>query len=447
MTAIIAFAALAGIAWLAIGLLRGGVLATALLVLLSGICFGYPFFHVAGGPVPLTADRLLFIVLIAQCLAWRKLGWTQSKPLGRSDLVLIAFVGALAMSTLMHDWRYENYQPLSKLLFYYLLPTGMYWIARQLSLDERGTLKLLAALAGFGAYLAATAVAELLRFRGFVFPSYIVSGEYHEFLGRARGPLLNPIGNGYLLAIGLGSLCMWWPRLGRVGQLALLLLATLFLAGLYGTLTRCVWMGAVAMLLILAALTLPRTWRLPLVGGVLLSGVVIAATQWDRLLNFQRDEGQAANDAAESVQLRPILAMVAWKMFLQQPLVGCGFGHYRERFADVLDDRDTALPLDKSRRYVQHNVWLALLTETGLLGTALLTLLVAYWLRDAWRLWRSPQPLWARQIGLLFLATFGSYFCNAMFQDLAIIPMVNMTLFFLAGVTASLRPDAASHFA
>lgn len=440
MTAIITLAALPGIAWLAAVLLRGGLLTTLLLVLLSGICFGYPFFHVAGGPIPLTADRLLFLVLVGQCLAWRKLGWTQTKPLGKADLALIAFIGVLTISTLANDWHYEHNQPLARLLFYYLLPAGMYWVARQLPLDERGTRRLLAAFAGFGVYLAATAVAEFLRLRGLVFPTYIVDGRYHEFLGRARGPLLNPTGNGFLLAIGLGALCLCWPRFNRVGQLVSLLLAALFLAGIYGTLTRCVWMGAVAMLLILAVLALPRAWRLPLAGGVVFAVALVAVTQWDRLLNFQRDEGQAANDAAKSVQLRPILATVAWKMFLQRPLTGCGFGHYRQRYVDVLDDRDSELPLDTARPYVQHNVWLALLTETGLLGVGLFILLTAYWLRDAWRLWRSSRPLWARRMGLLFLATFGSYVCNAMFQDLAIMPMVNMVLFSLAGITAALRP-------
>jgi O-antigen ligase len=188
--------------------------------------------------------------------------------------------------------------------------------------------------------------------------------------------------------------------------------------------------------------TLPRAWRLPLIGGAILSVVLVGATQWDRLMNFKRDEGQAAHETAESVQLRPILALVAWKMFLQQPLIGCGYGHYRERYVDVLDDRDTDLPLDKSRPYVQHNVWLGLLTETGFIGAGLFTLLVGYWLRDAWRVWHTPGPLWSRQIGLLFLASFGSYFSNAMFQDLAIIPMVNMVLFFLAGLVAGLRPQS-----
>jgi O-antigen ligase len=299
----------------------------------------------------------------------------------------------------------------------------------------------------FGIYLALTALAEALRLHEFVFPHYIASSEYYEFFGRARGPLLNPAANGYLLAVGFGAALMWWPRLNRVGQLGLLAVAALFCAALYGTLTRCVWLGGVALLSIIGALSLPKSWRLPLIGSVILAAVLVAVTQWERLVSFKREEGRGAQEAAESVELRPILGLVAWKMFLREPLFGCGFGHYRERYVDVLDDRDSDLPLDKSRRYVQHNVWLGLLTETGLVGTVLFTMLVGYWLRDAWRLWRSSEPLWARQFGLLFLATFASYVANAMFQDLAIVPMINMILFFLAGLAAGLRPTAVDRAA
>jgi hypothetical protein len=34
------------------------------------------------------------------------------------------------------------------------------------------------------------------------------------------------------------------------------------------------------------------------------------------------------------------------------------------------------------------------------------------------------------------MAMIGSYLANAMFHDLSIIPMVNMALFFLAGLTS-----------
>ena len=34
----------------------------------------------------------------------------------------------------------------------------------------------------------------------------------------------------------------------------------------------------------------------------------------------------------------------------------------------------------------------------------------------------------------------GSYLVNAMFHDIALMPMGNMLLFFIAGITAGLRP-------
>jgi O-antigen ligase len=130
-------------------------------------------------------------------------------------------------------------------------------------------------------------------------------------------------------------------------------------------------------------------------------------------------------------------------MFLDRPLFGCGFGQYFPESRPYLSDRSTDLPLEKARPYVQHNVFLALLTETGLLGAGLYVALLALWGRNAWRLWRWDEaPLAMRQCGLLFLALLAVYLSNAMFHDLAIIPMVNMLLFFLAGVMAGLAPAA-----
>ncbi|HVA48072.1 MAG TPA: O-antigen ligase family protein [Pirellulales bacterium] len=445
METFVAVATLIGLIWGAALLLRGGPLYGALLVLLTGTCFGHPFLHVDTGFIPLTADRLLFLLVLALCATYRKLGFVAPKPLGKAEIVLAAFLCLLVVSTLLHDWRFQHNLPASKLLFYYLMPAGMYWLARQVPLSEAATRWVFGFLALLGMYLAGTAIAECLRWKQLVFPQYIASTEIHEFLGRGRGPLLNPAGNGYFLAIGLCAMWMGWPRLGWPGRLVMVALTALFVGGFYATLTRCVWMGALAMSLIVAWLVLPRSWRLPVVAGTLLAAMAIAASQWERLIEFKRDEGQSAREAAESARLRPVLGVVAWRMFLERPVFGCGFGHYRERFVDVLDDRSSDLPLDTSRRYVQHNVFLGLLTETGLTGTVLFMMLLGYWLREAWLLWRSSAPLWARQHGLLFLASMASYFANAMFQDLAIIPMVNMMLFFLAGLMPDARrptPDA-----
>jgi O-antigen ligase len=128
-------------------------------------------------------------------------------------------------------------------------------------------------------------------------------------------------------------------------------------------------------------------------------------------------------------------------MFLDRPLLGCGFAQYPAQCIYYLNDRTTELPLEKARIYIQHNVFLALLTETGIVGMGLFALLVWNWTRDAWRLWQSRQsPFWARQQGLMFLGMMATYLVNAMFHDVSRMPAVNMLLFFMAGLTAALRP-------
>jgi O-antigen ligase len=200
-------------------------------------------------------------------------------------------------------------------------------------------------------------------------------------------------------------------------------------------------MGGILVLALAVGLALPGNWRLPLLGGGLAAAVLLAATHWDELLSFKRDEALAADKTAESVQLRPILAKIAWEMFLDRPLLGCGYYQYKTEHLDYLADRSTSLPLERGREFIQHNVALSLLTETGLVGLGLFAAMLFYWARDAWRLWRNAAlPLWTRQMGLLLLIAMGAYLLNGMFHDVSVLPMANMTLFFLAGATAALRP-------
>ena len=44
---VLLLAAVAGLLWLGLVVLRGGLIGTALLVLLAGTCFGHPFFNVS----------------------------------------------------------------------------------------------------------------------------------------------------------------------------------------------------------------------------------------------------------------------------------------------------------------------------------------------------------------------------------------------------------------
>jgi O-antigen ligase len=117
------------------------------------------------------------------------------------------------------------------------------------------------------------------------------------------------------------------------------------------------------------------------------------------------------------------------------------------------------MPLDITRDYVQHNVALALLTETGLIGTSLFLLLFAAWAGDAWRLRcggtangvagdrPSGDAAVARQLALLLLTTLACYLLNGMFHDVSIMPMTNMLVFFLAGMVRGQLAATESSFA
>ena len=300
---------------------------------------------------------------------------------------------------------------------------------------------------------------------------------------------MHPIGNGILLATCLGSLLLWWPRLGTAkgsgkvtdpwparpfgerkrGQapfagtalrvlrtkgacplfrrplpfppasplfrLLLIAAAVAVLAAIGATLTRSVWMGGALAVALAVGLALPWRWRLPLLAGGLAAAGLLAVVQWDNLVEFKRDKALEADKTAESVELRPVMATVAWQMFRDRPLFGCGYNQYGTEHLNYVSDRSTDLPLERARGYIPHNVALSVLTETGLVGLGLFAATLGLWGRDAWRLWHNVnRPLWARQLGLLFLTALGAYVINGMFHDVSVVPMANMTLFFLAGV-------------
>ena len=187
MEAVAVIAGIAGLIWGAVVFLRGGLLGGCLAVLLAGACFSKPFFKIDLGPLPLTADRLLLALLVVQYVFWRRWGRTEPKPLGKADFVLFALLGTLATSTFSHDWTVSNWQPVSWLILYYLMPAAMYWIARNAKLSERQVLALFGCFAMFGVYLAVTTLAEYFQASWLVFPKYIITTATDKTAGSSAG--------------------------------------------------------------------------------------------------------------------------------------------------------------------------------------------------------------------------------------------------------------------
>jgi O-antigen ligase len=441
MELLIALFAIAAMVWMIPAIQRGGLMVVVLLVLGMGTVFG-PSFLSIDGPVQLSLDRLLFLAAIGLAIAGWRLGYTRVPQPNRLDWLVIAVVVwfLIRVFPLGDDPDAEGGSPLARWLFYIACPALMYGLARVIEIREREIRWMLAGSILLGLYLAVMAILEIRGWHGVVFPAFITDPEIWEFFGRGRGPLLNPAGNGFVMSISLLAALLGFVYAGRRGKLLYAIVSLVLLGGIYATLTRCAWMGAGGAVALVGLVYAPRWVRLlGLASVVMLAGVSIAGFK-DQLIRMKRDKNLAAADAEKSIQLRPLLAVVAWEMFKDHPLTGHGYGHYPETKVPYHSNRSYALPLEQARPYVQHNVLLSVLVDTGLIGLSLF----GGWLLTlsgiGWGLARQRSAHRETcELGMLLLGAIMAYLCNGMFHDVMIIPMVHMFLFFIAGVAVTVH--------
>lgn len=413
---------------------QGILLTITVTTLFAGIILGYPFWHTRSFGIPVTVDRLLLgCVILGTTLVIAQKGVTLHN-LRRGDLFVAVFLAYLGICATITAIGEGEPSPLSRWLFFYLVPGILYFSVRQTAISHSGERAILLAIGCLGVYLSLTGLAEVLELRFLVVPSYIVDRSAgSEFLGRARGPLLNPIVNGFLMTTAwaawalLGRLVsrQWWP--------ALTVIHGIMAAGIICTLTRSVWLGAFFSGILIGYYFLPKGYRLAwLVTGVFgMIGValVVKGFFWE----MKRDRDLSAAEAARSAQLRPVLAQVAWEMTKDHPFFGVGLAEYDRAKRKYLADPQASLPINQAKAYTQHNVFLSILVETGIIGLVAFLFLLASWVRDITAVTAGRQ----RDLALLAGVVLAAYIINGLFHDVSIIPQMNGVLFTVVGLAES----------
>ena len=443
MDFIAAILLLAVLVWSPLILTRLPLVAGCLIFLLLANCFSVEFARFDIGPLNMSLDRFFLIFLVGAFLVQRRHtppGLT--RRLAWDEVLLAGFAALVTASTFMHDWRTaptSEIQIVQHLVNGYLTPLVLYWIARQSAVNERQLRWTYLAFIVFGVYLAFTGVMEAFRQWDLVFPRYIADPKLSLHFGRARGPMVHAVTFGTTLATCL--ICGWalWPTLRARGRLLLTALAPLAAAGLFYSFTRSVWLGTAVAIVVLLLLTLNGWRRIGVLSSLAIAGLLVAATQLDRIVAFDRTDNTAAQ-TQESVGLRGSFAYVSWQMFLERPLLGVGFGQFPTAKLPYLSDRSTELRLEAIRPMVHHNTYLSLLTELGIIGLGLFIAVLALWGRGAWRLWTSSEPSWQRSQGLVMLGILALYAMQCLFHEMSFSVRDNCLVFFFAGLTASLRP-------
>ena len=290
------------------------------------------------------------------------------------------------------------------------------------------------ALTLLGAYLGLITLFEAVGAKGLVVPHYITNPALGIHAGRGRGPFLEAGANGLamfacLVAAAIG-LSWWRDRRVRAGAIAVIILCT---AGMLYTLTRQVWAGGAAGILVaMLADRRLRVW-IPFAAA---AGAIVVALSLAFIPGLSSNVGQRTTDQSP-VWDRLNSDAAALRMVEARPALGFGWGTFGQ--ASVPYYRlSNSYPLTSVTD--AHNVPLSNAAELGLLGLALwIAILLAAIVRPSLR--RAPPQIDPYRLGLIAIAT--AWFIQANFTpfDYAFDNYV-VWLFagIVAGALATIRP-------
>jgi len=396
-------------------------------------------FRAAGWPA-LTVPRLWLAVLLVSfvlALLFGRLRWRGHATVLVPAVLLLAYLSASAAISGFETSAVATVH--YRLIGGWWMPVVAMLVASSCLRSERQLLRWLTFFCLFGAYLTFTGWCERFGFWSLVWPDFIADPSRGIHWGRVRGPFLVSAVAGVVLVycffnnlvlVRFVSAPMRWP---------ILLLNLLSLPVIFWTYTRAVWLAMLVGLAIWIFWSRRGWTRIAFTCAAASLAIVLAVGLWPRLTSPQREVGGWTDKTPIYVRLG--LAKITYQMFLDRPLFGVGFGHFQDRAADYATDPagpDYAF----AATAMQHNNFLSLLSEAGLVGLGLYLWLLWRMARSAGRLWRrippeAPSPV-GREWLVLFWIAFAVYLIDGFFRETSVYPFTNSLFFALAGLVISL---------
>ncbi|MEZ6137210.1 MAG: O-antigen ligase family protein [Pirellulaceae bacterium] len=430
--------------WSVIALLRGSVFLSTALFLIATTTFPAEFFAVDAVGLTWTLDRFWFLALVSQvAVRWYR-GEQDISRFETTDLAIGCFLLWLIARTITQPLGATLPGMPPTLMHFvngYLIPFTLYFCLRTSKLDPKLLRPALLAIILLGVYLAVTAVFELLKLWGLVYPRFISDPSIGIHFGRARGPMLQSVRLGVALLacwVPFAVYSVWLRPMSRISWATFLAGMPLACGAIFCTYTRSIWMGlafVVGLLVLLCLNGLPRRAAL---FGMFACVLVVGLVKGPDLVAFKRE--YSAAETRESTYMRAAFAYVSIEMFKDRPVTGFGFNQFQVYNRPYLADRSTNIRLESIRGYVHHNSYLSLLVDLGIIGFTLYGLVLMCCTREAWRLWQATAvPKWVRGIGLCALALTGVHLIQMAFHEVSFSTIENGFLFASYGLTVAAR--------
>lgn len=441
------FVALAGGALLVFWAIRWEVTVWAWLWALSFGLVGRGLWHQPIGAFDMTIPRYLFLVAAAVFLAhllvrrWRL-------RYDRAVLwVMLSLLVYCAASASAAGWTASTdavrTAPYFRFLGAMLLPFLMFYFVYSSTHHEKQIRVAMVLLSLYGwyalyiGYLQYAAIMGAESARALIWPAYINDPDFGIHFDRARGAFYGA-GPQAILMVLLFFIDRYLARhthgllRAAVNVQSVLVPPAIFFTGLrsaYVAFAVCgviwlVWGGR------------GRFGWAKLGASAILVAVAVAGF-WSNLAQTRRQTGGVAQEGP--VIARYVLARQSWQLFRGAPIFGVGFGHFVDAQQQLPRDPGTITGL-RAAVAVEHNLFLSMLAETGLIGLALLVALFALIFRQSVLLYRK-LPAGARgdlnrTLVVLFWVAMANYLVDAMLRDTLWDVFANAVFWSFAGLIA-----------
>jgi len=339
--------------------------------------------------------------------------------------IILAMVLYLAWNANESGWHAQVSEfrnaPYYRFLEAFLLPFIMLWLVYNIVRNESQAIWPFVAVSVLGWYVLYIAYLQFLYgpTNSMIWPQFIVAGNKAIDFERARGPFR---GAGALSTFLVALFYMNMFSLRRIRGLykpAVALQLVLIPPAIFFTGVRA---GYVAFLLcgivwfLWAERRRAGRLKLAVAGMIIAIGVLLL---WSNLSGTDRRAGGVAQQGP--IRARKILAAQAWEIFQTHPWTGVGFGHFIDYQVQMPHDPLSLAGL-RLEMVAQHNVFLTMVSEAGLIGLVGLVAVFVAVFRESLSLYRKiPQDAsgWlSREFVVAFWIIMLNYIVCGMFRDM-----------------------------
>ncbi|MBI5056335.1 MAG: O-antigen ligase family protein [Nitrospirae bacterium] len=341
---------------------------------------------------------------------------------------------------------------LSTFLSGYGMPFSIYFFGKNLIDDEQKIKKVFIFFTIVGFYLGLTGIFEYFKLTYLIFPRYILSGWVHA--GRSMGPFLNASVNGTVIGMILFMTTYLvlheqkrWLKIFYVLSITVMLITLVF------TLTRACWLAFLIALFIFPVFY-PRV-RVVFVGCLLVLSILFAGVykqlssdlDWSERAEKMYNKDSFKDKFIERMtQVSPVygrasLYGVVWRIFLDHPIFGVGYGKFMEvspKYLYKMENVPKTIGVGKGTNV--HDTWSGVLAELGIVGLGLILFIMLSMVKVSIKLYRllPENGFMSGKLIAMFLGMFIIYLINAQLIEMHFFPFPNSMFYLFGGIASSL---------